>query len=349
MRNLLRASIFLLANAGAARAAEHTPESASADDKRRAQETYEDAMKRFDQDDYDGALRGFQSSYAVVKSPNSHFMIARSLARLGRNVEAYKELTQVIEECESRGSRYADTEHAAYAKRDEVVPRIGLLTVTAGNAPKGTKIQVGEDTLAPSDIGKPVPFLPGDTPIVAITPDGKRHEQKATLRAGTTATVAIEIPGEAKVEAPAEPAFDELAHLNYAVEANLQFAGETVVPSDVDPRGAGPGARLYMNFFPRGLIEGVGDSIAVGVGADWMVTKVRRHVLVPVTAQWNLWFGDHVSVFIEPGADVVLGAAGGAHVQPVIYIGGRYLLSRAVAITVRAGAPDAAIGLSSFF
>lgn len=347
-RVLLVAAISLLAPPRAARAAEHTPESASPDEKRRAQEAYEDAMKRFDQDDYEGALRGFQSSYAEVKSPNSHFMIARSLARLGRNVEAYKELTQVIEECESRGSRYADTEQAAYAKRDEVVPRIGLLTLSPGNAPKGTKVQVGDEALAPREIGKPIAVLPGETTIVAITPDGKRHEQKVTLRSGTSATVALDIPSEESKAAPAEPAFDELDHLKYAVEANLQYAGETVLPSDEDPRGTGPGARLFLNVVPRGIIDGLSDSVAVGVGVDWMVTRARRHVLTPVTAQWNFWFGDHVAAFIEPGADLVIGA-GSVHLQPVVYIGGHYIFSRAIAITVRAGAPDAAIGLSSFF
>src|SRR5262245_7303945 len=140
--------MLVLCPAAAARAEDKTSDSASEDDKRRAQDAYDGAMKSFDQDDYESALRGFQSSYQAVKSPNSHFMIARSLARLGRNVEAYKELSAVIAECEAKGSRYSDTEQAAYAKRDEVKPRIGLLTVTQGNAPKGTQILVGEDKLA---------------------------------------------------------------------------------------------------------------------------------------------------------------------------------------------------------
>jgi hypothetical protein len=334
----------------AAHAADKAPESASADDKRRAQELYDGAMKSFDQDDYDNALRGFQGSYAAVKSPNSHFMVARSLARLGRNVEAYKELSLVIEECEARGSRYSDTEQAAYAKRDEVVPRIGLLTVSMGNAPKGTQVLVGEEKLGPADLGKPIAVLPGETTVTAITPNGKKHTQKVTLRTGTSGNVELDIPKEErrKEKKPAaEPAFDERSYPNYAAELAIHAVGETVTPSDVDSRGAGLGGRLYINILPSGLIEGASENLAIGAGADYILSSTRKHILVPVTAQWNFWLAEHFSIFFEPGVNMVFGA--GTHVQPAVYAGLRYVLGSSFAITGKAGIPDATVGISVLF
>jgi hypothetical protein len=282
-------------------------------------------------------------------------MIARSLARLGRNVEAYKELTAVIDECDARGERYADTKQAAYAKRQEVTPRIGLLTVTKGNAPKGTQVSLGDEKVAPSELGKPIAVLPGETKVVAVTPDGKKHTQKVTLRAGTTADVAIDIPTEKKHVEAKETPFNEIDHPVHKVALELHGAGETVPPSDVDSRGAGVGARLYVNVLPRGLFDGVNDSFAVGAGADWILSSTRveseggprKHVLVPVTVQWNLWLVDNFALFFEPGVNMVFGA--GTHVQPAIYVGGRYVLGSSVAIVARAGIPDVTLGLGLLF
>jgi hypothetical protein len=343
-----------LCPASPAHAADDKAESVSEGDKRRAQELYDAAMKSFDQDDYESALRAFQDSYKAVKSPNSHFMIARSLARLGRNVEAYKELTAVIDECEARGSRYADTEQAAYAKRQEVTPRIALLTVTMGNAPKGTQVVVGEDKLTAGDIGKQLAVLPGETKVVAVTPDGKKHTQAVTIRTGESGTVDLDIPGEKKKEPKrSEPPFDETAYTKYSVELGLHFAGETVPPNDTDSRGAGPGGRLYFNVLPKGLIADVVDSFAIGAGVDASLTSknqdgtARSHVLVPVTAQWNFWLTDRFSLFLEPGVSLVLGA--GTHVQPVIYAGARYALGSSFALTGKAGIPDATVGVAFLF
>lgn len=355
-RALLAIASFALCLAGVANAADQKPQAPSEADKSRAQQLYDAAMKNFDSDDYDGALKGFQASYEAVKSPNSHFMVARSLARLGRNVEAYKELTLVIEECDARGDRYADTKQAAYAKRQEVTPRIGLLTVSQGNAPKGTHVSLGDEKVAPSDLGKPIAVLPGETKVIALTPDGKKHTQKVTLRAGDTTDVALDIPEEKKKpEASKEPPFNELDHPAHKVALEVHGAGETVLPSDVDSRGAGVGARLYVNILPRGLFDGVNDSFAVGAGADWILSSTReesvggprKHVLVPVTVQWNLWLIDRFALFFEPGVNMVFGA--GTHVQPAIYVGGRYVLGSSVAIVARAGIPDVTLGLGLLF
>lgn len=347
-RVLLVIASLALFPAATARAADHTPENASAEDKRQAQELYDGAMKAFDQDDYESALKGFQASYEHVKSPNSHFMVARSLARLGRNVEAYKELTLVIEECEARGSRYADTEHAAYAKRDEVTPRIGFLTVQQGNAPKKTRVMVGDEELAPSSMGKQIPVLPGETVVTAITPDGKKHKQKTTIRTGTSGTVALDIPEAKKPDKESsEPAFDESAHTKYFAELALHLAGETVPPNDTDSRGAGPGARLYFDILPRGMIAGLNDSVAVGAGADWIPTSSKKHVLVPITAQWNVWLAERLALLLEPGLDVAFASV--TTVQPTVYVGARYVLFKSVAVTGKLGIPDATIGASVLF
>ena len=85
----------------------------------------------------------------------------------------------------------------------------------------------------------------------------------------------------------------------------------------------------------------------MGVGGDWILSSSRKHVLIPVTVQWNFWLSDHFALFIEPGLSVVLGA--GTHLQPAIYAGGRYVLGSSVAILGKAGIPDATLGLGVLF
>ena len=61
-------------------------------DKARAQEFYKSGAMSFEFRRWGDALRKFRESYAVVRSPNTHLMIARALAELGQKTEAFNEL-----------------------------------------------------------------------------------------------------------------------------------------------------------------------------------------------------------------------------------------------------------------
>jgi len=321
-------------------AAGKTVDEATADEKKEAGNLYTTAMADFDRSAFDPALKGFRESYARVKSPNSHFMIARTLARLGRNAEAFDELTAVISEAEALGGRYADTVHAAYAKMEEIRPRVAFVTVSVANAPKNTKVLVNDEPLDPARLGKPVPVLPGPTKVTVVTPTGERFARSATIEAGSSANVAIDVgPGANKQDEPETNPRD-----SYKVEIEAHVVGETLAPPSGATRGAGPGALVGWELLRRGVLGDV-DSLAVVAGFDWIATSNDPHFSVPLALQWNLWLTPDLSLRLEPGASLLIGA-GDPTVSPLLLIGARYRVYKRVYATGRVGIPGATLGVA---
>lgn len=143
--------------------------------------------------------------------------------------------------------------------------------------------------------------------------------------------------------------------------------------------GLGPGLRLSFPLTDDGFLSKVNDSVALGVGADWVFyeadegvrvdcarfvpapndTRVcvelsddgadQNYLFVPVVMQWNFWLHRRFSVFGEPGlelhlrrgvADTDLGAG------PVFQMGGRWHFADALALSLRLGYPISSLGLS---
>jgi hypothetical protein len=321
-------------------AAGKSVDEATAEEKKEAGSLYDTAMADFDRSAFDPALKGFRQSYAVVKSPNSHFMIARTLARLGRNAEAFDELTAVIAEAEALGGRYADTVSAAYAKMEEIRPRVGFVTVSVANAPKGAKVLVNDEPLDPARLGKPVPVLPGPTKVTVVTPTGERFARTATIEAGSSANVDLDVgPNAKKQDEPQTNPRDA-----YKVELEAHLVGETLVPPSGATRGAGPGALVGWELLRRGVLGDL-DSLAVAAGFDWIATSNDPHFSVPIALQWNLWLTKDLSLRVEPGAALLLGA-GDPTVSPVLLVGARYRIHRRLYATGRVGIPGATLGVA---
>lgn len=172
-------------------------------------------------------------------------------------------------------------------------------------------------------------------------------------------------------------------HPRYLVEIEPQglwgFTHYDYAPGD----GFGAGGRFSIPVLPTGLIPGINDSLAIGVGADWLhysgspctSYQAAPHLYTgpcyyvgdtsslqfPVVAQWNLFVASKWSVFAEPGmivwhsfADPCANApAGSACVTPTttgvdfaFWVGGRYHVSDRVALVMRVGYPTFSFGVS---
>lgn len=314
---------------------------ASAEEKKAAGSLYTTAMADFERSAFEEALKGFRQSYAEVKSPNSHFMIARTLARLGRNAEAYDELTAVIAEADALGGRYGDTVTAAYAKMDEIRPRVGFVVITVTGGPKGMKVLLNDEPLDTARLGKPVPVLPGPTKVSVFTGTGQPHVQSATIEAGATAAVAVDVAPKATEEgAESEP---ESQRDPYKLEVEAHVVGETLAPPSGASRGAGPGALIGYELLPKALL-GALDSVAVTGGFDWIVSSNDPHFLIPLALQWNLWLTRDVSLRLEPGAALLVGA--GTSVSPALHFGVRVRVYKRLYATGRLGIPGATLGVA---
>jgi hypothetical protein len=107
--------------------------------------------------------------------------------------------------------------------------------------------------------------------------------------------------------------------------------------------GGLPGAGFRGTFhIANGFVKTINDSIGIGVGVD-VVTN--GHVVVPVVMQWNFWLSTHWSVFGEPGLAIGGGGSSTA-VWPAFFLGGRFHFTDRVALTLRLGYPDFAVGVS---
>jgi hypothetical protein len=111
--------------------------------------------------------------------------------------------------------------------------------------------------------------------------------------------------------------------------------------------GPGVGIRATIPIVFNGFVSSINNSVGIGFGFDVDPIRKADHFSVPVVMQWNFWLSTHWSVFGEPGAAVLFGPGRGERpLVPVLYAGGRLHFSQAVALTLRIGYPDVAVGVS---
>jgi hypothetical protein len=81
--------------------------------------------------------------------------------------------------------------------------------------------------------------------------------------------------------------------------------------------------------------------VGIGFGLDVSPSKVY----LPVVMQWNFWLSRKWSVFGEPGPTLRLDK-GKAKPDGSLYVGGRYLFTDDIALTLRVGYPAPSVGVS---
>jgi hypothetical protein len=169
-------------------------------------------------------------------------------------------------------------------------------------------------------------------------------------------------------------------HPRYSVEFEPHLAlGLTDPPGEGRGDGIGPGLRLGIALTHDGFLPKLNDSVALGVGVDWLFydgdDQVRarcgrfveapndtnvcvelgnragssNYLFFPAVMQWNFWLHRRASVFAEPGLGLHFARFGedsdlGA--SPVIGLGGRFHFIDAVALTLRLGYPTSSLGVS---
>jgi hypothetical protein len=111
--------------------------------------------------------------------------------------------------------------------------------------------------------------------------------------------------------------------------------------------GPGVGFRGTIPLVFNGFVSSINNSVGIGFGFDIDPVRKADHFSVPIVMQWNFWLSTHWSVFGEPGGAVIFGPGRGDRpVVPVVYAGGRLHFTEAIALTLRVGYPDVAVGVS---
>ena len=131
-------------------------------------------------------------------------------------------------------------------------------------------------------------------------------------------------------------------HPAYFFEAEPHLA---IAPFDENEVGVGAGFTGTFNVAPQGFINRLNDSVGISVGGDWTGNGSWH---LSGAMQWNFWLSDTWSVFGAPGVGVRFHDSN-TDIWPAFGGGGRLHFSPKFALTLRAGFPVSAVGLSLLF
>lgn len=161
-----------------------------------AKAKFEKGKNLFNAKNFADALTEFRASYALVKSPNSHFFVANCLRDLGRLAEAYIEYDRVAIEAKAAGEQYEGAIEASIAERDALAPKIVMVNVTTPGSQTDSVLTVGGLEVTADLWGKPIPAMPGSIEV-NLSASGKAPiTQTVTGAAGETKSVTLEFPKE---------------------------------------------------------------------------------------------------------------------------------------------------------
>ncbi len=152
-----------------------------------ARSHYKIGMAAFKQGKYEAALEEFEASFAVVASPNSHLMIARTLVKLERHVAAYQAMQATLTEAEaaanSGAAKYKKTVESAKSELADIAKGVATLTLKV-EAPEGSVVKLAGHERR----------LPGAVEATLTLPDGTVVKQSAELTAGGSGDIVLAPP-----------------------------------------------------------------------------------------------------------------------------------------------------------
>jgi hypothetical protein len=157
-------------------------------------EAFKDALKSFDEKNYEEAIARFSKVLASTSSPNARLFIARSLRELGRLPEAHDEMSRTLRDATAMAeteAKYIKTRDAAAAELAELTPRVARVTVAVADPPAGLAVTLGERTLEEGLLGKPMALAPGEVVVRAEAPGHDPFEKRLRIGAGGSETIAI--------------------------------------------------------------------------------------------------------------------------------------------------------------
>lgn len=147
---------------------------------------------------YIPALEQFKQSYAAVPSPNSHLYIARCLALIGETRAAYLEFDRVVDEAGARAAtepKYAPARDSARVERDELAPRLALLTLHVAHPDPASVVHAGAYLVPADRWNRTFPMEPGTFDARVETPGRAPVKMRVTLGAGDRRELTLEAGG----------------------------------------------------------------------------------------------------------------------------------------------------------
>lgn len=161
-------------------------------------------------------------------------------------------------------------------------------------------------------------------------------------------------------------------HVHYGVDLEPHLVLQWAQEEGYD-EGFGLGLRASIVLVDNGPVPSINNTLALGVGGDLTFFDGNCgsfdcdaiQFWLPVVAQWNFYLSESFALFPELGlgfqyinrdnATFCTAGRGGLvcddddlDVEPVFWLGGRYIVNDAVGFTFRIGYPSITVGASLF-
>jgi tetratricopeptide (TPR) repeat protein len=211
--------------------------------KEEAGNSFKRGAEAFNAGQLDVALAAFQRSLDVVSSPNSRLMLARTLTKLGRPVEAYVQFERTLTDAEQAAQgdkKYASTADAARAELAELRQQVGLLSVQLSGVSENDSLNVGGREIARADWTRPVAVAPGKARVVLRTASGE-VVREVDIAAGGAATVTVSPP-------PPDSR-------NFQPESDVRVSGESSSVRTIGFVAGGIGIAGFISFVVFGQLN----------------------------------------------------------------------------------------------
>lgn len=290
---------FLVLPSRTAHAAGVSVEAASEAQAGQASEKYRAGMEAFEGQKFEVALGLFRESYDIVASPNSHLMIGRTLAKMGKVAEAYGHIESSIREARAaaeKSEKYRKTLSAAMTEREELKSKVGFVVVELGG-----EVSLAGRTLASTEMGQPIAVDPGTTEVVLKLASGEEVREKVDVQPGQETKVGLAPHGGpagpatpcAPTMAPAEPAQAGINQKTLAlVTGGVAVAGfatfgvfgylDNKAYSDLQDSCANDiCARSKSSDAEKGRTYQTIANVGLGVGAAFAVTSLLLYFTAP--------------------------------------------------------------------
>jgi hypothetical protein len=176
---------------GSALAAPGDKPAAAAADVQKATAFFVKGTELFKAKKFAPALEQFKQSYALVPSPNSHLYMARCLAGMDQARAAWLEFDRTADEATAGGAKYAPTHDSAVQERDDLGPKVTLVSVTVPGADGNTSVRVGGYDIPTDHIGRPYPVDAGTFDVIVLGPGRAPNQSSITVRVGEKREVTI--------------------------------------------------------------------------------------------------------------------------------------------------------------
>jgi anaphase-promoting complex subunit 3 len=163
------------------------------------EQLFTDGQTLYDDGKYDQAIAKFQKALAASGSPNARLYIARSLAKLGRLAEAYREMKTTVTDSTRMADtepRYAGTRDAAAAELARLEPKIAKVIIAVADESLAVEVTLSGVPVDKADLGQPVAVMPGEVVVRARAPGKKPVERRQKIAAGDTRTITVVLEDE---------------------------------------------------------------------------------------------------------------------------------------------------------